>query len=71
MTECASRNLSKKQQKNLAAWDTAIADAERRIRAAKEEIEQLRFSIHFLKKQRDAGVPFPIEGAAQTEEASQ
>lgn len=63
MSKKLSSDLSKKQQKSLSLWDAAITDAERMIEEAKGRIEELTFSIHFFRKQRDAGEPFPGESA--------
>jgi hypothetical protein len=68
VTKKVSRDLSKKQQKkSVNPWDSAIADAEQMIRQSQDTIERLRFSIHFFKQQRDAGLPFPGESAASAE----
>ena len=41
-------------------WSQLINDAEMRISRYKKEIERLKKSIGFFKKQESDGVPFPM-----------
>ena len=43
----------------VSTWDTAIADAKKRIELAQVDIELLRQSIRIFKRLRDAGELFP------------
>lgn len=51
---------------NPISWDVLIADSEAAIQAYTHKISQLRKSIRFFKKQKQAGSPFPLQTEEKT-----
>jgi hypothetical protein len=43
-------------------WKALIDDSEAQIKTRHDEIDELRKSITFFRKQERAGIPFPLNG---------
>lgn len=52
--------------KTVTAWDTAIADAQKKIEEARGRIDSLKRAIRGFRRLRDRGEPFPGEDACPT-----
>jgi hypothetical protein len=46
---------------NDGTWNALIEGAEETIQTCRDRIKDLKKSIVFFKKQKEAGAPFPIE----------
>jgi hypothetical protein len=51
---------SESETKQDISWDSLISASESKIKEFRGQIGKLRKSLVFFKKQRDSGVPFPI-----------